>query len=241
MLAVLLITTLLVTYASAIPESDLEKFRASGRFIVKFDAYTNQTQYQMIKAFHNESSTFYVVFRANIGDAVPYDDFYINYWCQGDALFTEFHTTDYPSWVQSGIISFSKQYAFQTTEYYNNATVDMSSSICWINSATGLFVDGNAGYTNFNMELVPVLNTFVITIEMFCSDSARTDLIGLLSAGLSSVFANNVNFLYTMWLVVQILAIIFIVIGVPVLIIMLIRWAIWRISGFKILEKKTNV
>jgi hypothetical protein len=44
-----------------------------------------------------------------------------------------------------------------------------------------------------------------------------------------------------MWLVVQILAIIFIVIGVPVLIIMLIRWAIWRISGFKILEKKTNV
>ena len=238
---VFLVSLLLISVVSAIPESDLEKFRASGRYFVKFDEYTNETQYQTISAFHNESLSFYVVFRAHAGDAPPYDDFYVEYKCLGDALSTEFHTTDYPSWNERGLISFRKIYAYNgITSYYDNSTVYMSWSQCWLISATGLDAVGNAGYAEFYVELVPVLNTLVITLDYFCSDVVKTNLFQQLIAGIALVLEKNVNFLYTLWIVFQILAVLFIVLGIPIIIFLLIRLAIFKISGFKILDRRSS-
>jgi hypothetical protein len=237
-----IIALLLLSFSvSAIPETDLEKFRASGRFFVKFDGYTNDTQYQTVSAFHNESLSFYVIFRANAGDAPPYDDFHVEYKCLGDALPTEFHTRDYPSWNASGLISFRKNYAYNgITAYYDNSTISSSWSYCWIISANGLDAVGNAGYSEFYVELVPVLNTLVITLDSFCSDEARVNLIEQLTSGIYLVLEKNVNFLYTLWIVFQILAVLFIVLGIPILIFLIVRWAIWRISGFKILDRRSS-
>jgi len=237
----LVITALMMKYASAIPESDINKFRAAGRAVMKFDSYTNSSRVIDVRAFHGESSSFYLVFRASIGDALPYDDFYVNYICSGDALPTGFHTTDYASWNTAGIISVGRNFYFTENFTYNSATIETRWSSCQILSATDLVVDGNAGYTSFNVEVVPVLTNTVITLDAFCSDEYRTTLIGLLINGISSVFTNNLNILNTAFIVFETLIVLFIVIGIPALVILFIRWAIYRISGHKIFSRENSV
>ena len=93
-----MITALFVSTASAIPTSDISKFRSVARETVKFDLYTNSSRAISLRAFHRESASYYLIIRANPGDVYPYDDFYVNFICSGDALPTGLHTTDYPSW-----------------------------------------------------------------------------------------------------------------------------------------------
>jgi hypothetical protein len=240
-IAIFIIALLSVSIASAIPETDLNKFRASGRFYPYFSQYTNETQYQTISAFHGESDYFYLIVRAHAGDAVPYDDFHLQFRCLGDEVPTELHTTDYPSWVEAGFISFKREYAFDDVlSYYDGTAVNTSWSYCWLITADSLSVNGNAGYTQFYIELVPVLENTVITLNELCGDSERANLINELSEGISLVLEMNVNIIYTIWIVFQILVVILIVIGIPILLFMLIRWAIWRVTGVKLFERRTN-
>ena len=236
---VLLVSLVLASSVSAIPEADLDKFRASGRYYALFDTFAgNDTQYFTAKAFHNDSDNFYIVFRANVGDAPPYDDFYISFNCLGDGIPTEFHTTDYPSWEEAGFVTFLKGYEFEVQEYYDGVNISMSWSYCSLNSATSLVTSGNNPYTTFYVEVVPVLDTKVMTLEMYCSDEGRNALIDQLRNGIWSVLEKNVNFLYTIWIVFQIIAVILVVLGIPILIFMLIRWAVWRVSGHKLFERR---
>lgn len=226
----------------AIPESDLYNFKSSVRSYAKFDDYggSTSTRSYEIKSFYNESDSFYFVVRASAGDIKPYDDFFLRVWCSGDSLPTEFHTTDYDSWVSNGQITFKRNFYISYTEMYDDVSVPAMMSGCEIYSASGLVVDGNAGYTTFYVDMVPILPTVVITLDAFCTDERRVNLTGRLESGILLVLQNNTNFLYTMWIIVQVVAVIAIVIGVPVFILLMIRWAIWRITGFKLLDRSTN-
>jgi hypothetical protein len=233
----IVITLVLMTYASAIPESDINKFRASGRETMKFDAYTNNSRTVEVRSFQQSSSTFYLVFRANPGDVAPYDDFYVRFECDGDVIPAEFHTTDYPSWVATGIVSIGRTYRYNGTIMYINATwgmLDAQWSSCRIISATGLVVIGNAGYATFNVETVPVLGTVVITLDLLCADEKRANLTAQVVDGIFSVFNVNLDILNIAFIILQTLAVIFVVIGVPATIFLLIRWVVWRMSGYKI-------
>lgn len=227
---------------SAIPESDLYKFKSSVRGYAKFDENggTASARSYEIKSFYNESDSFYFVLRASIGDVKPYDDFFIRMWCSGDSLPTEFHTTDYDSWASNGQITFKRNFYTSYSEVYDNISVPASKSSCEIYSASGLAVDGNSGYTTFYVEMVPTLSTTVITIDQFCMDERRVNMTARLTAGILVVLQNNTNFLYTLWIIVQVVAVIAIVIGMPVFILLMIRWAIWRIAGFKLFDRSTN-
>jgi hypothetical protein len=237
-----LIAVLSSGLVSAIPESDLYKFKSSVRGYAKFDEYggSTATRSYEIKSFYNESDSFYFVIRASAGDIKPYDDFFVRVWCSGDSLPTEFHTTDYDSWVSNGQITFKRNFYTTYSEVYDNLSIPAEKSGCEIYSASGLVVDNNAGYTTFYVEMVPILPTAVITLDAFCADEKRVNITGRLTSGILIVLQNNTNFLYTMWIIVQVLAVIIIVIGVPVFILLMIRWAIWRITDFKLLERSTN-
>jgi len=49
---------------------------------------------------------------------------------------------------------------------------------------------------------------------------------------------NNINIFYTLFIVAQILAIIFVVIGIPILVFLMIRWTIWKTTGRRILAPR---
>lgn len=240
LLSLLILTAMLSPFVHAIPESDMENFRASFRETYLFDEYSNATRILTIKSLHNHSDYFYVVFRSHVGDAPPYDDYYVQYWCQGDSVVTEFHTTDYDSWNSNGLISFAHEYFYHGTSAYDNTTISSDESYCWVMHANSLDVSGNTGYTAFNVEFVPVLDIPVYTLNSFCADEMRNDLRESLMEGIYSVLEINVNIIYTIWIVFQIVAVIFVVLGIPIIVFMLIRWAIWRLSGYKLGgERKT--
>jgi hypothetical protein len=226
--------------ASAIPESDIYKFKSAVRGYMTFDEFMgNSTDDRalVLKSFDNGSISFYVVLRANVGDAPPYDDFYVRMRCSGDALPLEFHTTDYASWNKVGQISFKRTYDVGYVEQYDNLSMPAILSSCQIESASGLAVDGNLGYTDFYMEMVPILSTNVITLDEYCTGERRVNVTGNIKNSILLVLTNNVNFIYTLWILFQIMAVIIVVIGVPVMVLLLIRWALWRLAGFKLFER----
>jgi hypothetical protein len=243
LVAAVLLSCSAMGFVSAIPESDLYHFKSAVREYVPFDAYVanmSHGRYYFLKQFWNSSDSYYMVLRVNAGDTPPYDDFFVRFICSGDSLPTEFHTTDYPSWVSDGQISVKRGYFYFYDEVYDTVSIPAAISSCQILTASNLTVSGNAGYTTFNLELVPTLNTIVITLDQFCSDRKRANLTGRIGAGILTVLENNVNFLYTLWIVFQVIGVIVIVIGVPVFVLLLIRWAVWRISGHKMFERRSD-
>jgi len=236
----LLMSICFVSAVQAIPESDAESFRASARYFVEFDDYYNGTigRTLTLKSFHSEASYYYVVFRANVGDAKPYDEFDVSFRCEGDTLATSFKTTDYPSWEESGQISFKREFNIRGNETYFNNTINVSTTFCTVLTAGNLVVDSNDGYTKFMMELVPILRNIVITPKSSCELTSAHQTLDSELDSLYKVFVNNINIFYTLFIVAQILAIIFVVIGIPILVFLMIRWTIWKTTGRRILAPR---
>jgi hypothetical protein len=142
--------------------------------------------------------------------------------------------------VQRGLISFKKSfYYYDNSDTYDNISIESQYSTCEIISASNLEVDGNSGYTTFYVEVVPVLYSgSVITVQQLCETESRNTLIEALGNGIWTVLENNVNFLYLIWLSIQTSAIVFVFIGIPLLVFLLIRWMIFKITGNKIFERK---
>lgn len=225
------------SFAAAIPESDLYYFQGASRDTFKFDSYFNGTASRAttLNALHNASSSYYIVIRANAGDVFPYDDFSVQFHCIGDGVDTFVRTIDYPSWVASGQVSMKRSYVLEINRTYGNVTGNIKQATCEIVSAGDLIPSNNTGYTTFNFELVPLTQTKVVTVQAACEDEARGTLIGNLVNGTVNVVSNNVNIITTFWIVVQIVAIVFIFIGIPVLLLLFIRWVIFKVAGRKIL------
>jgi len=233
----------LAVTASAIPDTEIYNFKASVTGIFKFDEYNyynnnySMTRTVQLYTFFNESQYYYAIVRANPADVSPYDEFDITFFCDGEP-YTSFTTTDYTSWVESGQISFKKRFGSITTRSYGNSTLSANEAYCTIISASGLVVDGNVGYTTFNLDIVPVTTTAVTTVESYCEEEALRDTVTAELAAIDTIFNTNVNFVTTLFIVFQILAIVAVVLGVPILLFMLLRWAIWKITGIRILERR---
>lgn len=232
---------------SAIPDTEIYNFRASATAVFLFDEYNpsydgiHDTLREIdLYVFFNESQYYYVLIRGVSADVSPYDDFFVSFSCDGEPA-TSFHTTDYTSWVESGQISFKKQFnpAIVTVDY-GNATIDALYSYCQIYSANSLVVDGNSGYTQFNVDLVPVTTSAVTTLERYCEEAALQDTITAELSAINTIFTNNVNFITTLFTVFQILALIFVVLGIPIMVLLLVRWVIWKVTGMRILERKVE-
>jgi hypothetical protein len=230
----------------AIPDTDIYNFRAVGSQTFVFDEYCTGSECNRtirLKSFHNFSNSFYIMFRHHTGDAEPYDSYNIEFRCSGDALPLAFNTNDYAGWEERGIISFKREFGtYVDGNSYDNITIDTHYSDCEIISANSLTVDGNTGYTTFTVEVVPILDAgSVTTVQTYCETEARNDLIANLQSGIWTVLENNINFFFTIWIIAQTLGIILVVIGIPVLVFLMIRWAIWKVTGIKLLERKEKM
>jgi len=232
---------MLASVVSAIPEEDLYRFTGAGRFTFKFDDYYNSSAMRTAKIRFITNHTnlyYYIVIRANIGDSPPYDSFDVSFICNGDESETAFTTTDYSSWVESGQISFKRRFSDPHTVYYMGVfPFQAMDGECNITSATNLQVEGNEGYTTFNVELVPLLDTNVKTVQSYCEERARTNLIETEINETLTVITSNLNIFTTLWIVIQIFAVILLVIGLPFVIFMMIRWAVYKVTGHKIFAR----
>lgn len=235
----------LAVTVSAIPDAEIYNFKASVTGEFKFDEYnpTNNnfsiTRTVQLYTFFNESQYYYVIIRANPADVSPYDEFDIEFFCDGEshAIFT---TTDYTSWVESGQISFKKQFTSTASRSYGNSTLYANFGYCTVVSASGLVVDGNVGYTTFRLDLVPVTTGVVTTLESYCEEEALSDTITAELSAIDTIFTTNVNFLTTLFTVFQIIALVFVVLAIPIMMFMLIKFVIWKITGIRILDKRVE-
>jgi len=227
---------------SAIPEFDLYKFTGAGRFTFSFDSFHNSTNPRTgtIRYLTNQTAQYYyVVIRANVGDVAPYDEFDLSFVCSDDETETALTTTDYNSWVQSGQVSFRHEFDDPHTVYYMGIfPFNAMDGQCNVTSASGLIPNGNTGYTTFNFELVPLQDSDVQTVQVYCEDQARADLIEAEVNGTLSVITNNVNIFYTLWIVIQIVAMLFLVVGIPAVMLLMIRWSIFKVTGRKLFARE---
>lgn len=241
-IGILMVLLILPTTILAIPDSDINDFKSSIRAQFKFDEYYNSTNPRALAltSYFNSSMYYYIVLRSSSPDIAPYDDYYIKFKCYGDAIATEFHTTDYDTWRTAGQISFKKQYLLISGDVaYDGTNLSDQATYCEIFNASGLVATNNAAYTTLTIELVPILSSGnVITLTYFCEDAARKSLISKEMDAIGSIIGINVNVFSSLWIIAQILAVILIVIGVPILAILLIRWAIYKITGKVIFQKK---
>lgn len=235
----------LAVTVSAIPDTEIYNFKASATGIFLFDEHNptydgNHSIVRQIElyTFFNESQYYYIVIRKNPADVYPYDDFYISFACDLEPI-TAFHTTDYTSWVESGQISFKKRFTGSyDVEYVNGTTLTANHGYCYVTESYGLTVNGNTGYTTFNVDLVPVTISAVMTLESYCEEASLQDTItGELSA-FENILANNLNFITTLFIIFEILAVVFVSLGIPIMVFMLVRWAIWKITGHRLLDRK---
>jgi len=224
-----------VPFAAAIPESDLYYFRASVRSIFQFDEGYNGSAGRVayLKAFQNASNYYYIVLRANAGDALPYDRFDLSFGCTDDITDTFVRTTDYPSWVQSGQISFKRAFGNVSYYTYDGMSRPVSEARCEIKSASGLVPNGNVGYAMFNVELVPLLSSFVNTLQAICESDARAEVTEGIINATGNIVSFNVNILFTLWIILQIVLVVFVVIVLPAIIILMVLWAVQKVTGKK--------
>lgn len=242
-LLVFLAMLITLPLASAIPETDLYKFTEATRFTFEFDLYRNDTYMRSatVRHFGNETSKYYyVVIRSNVGDVLPYDEFDVSFACNGDETETIFTTTNYNSWVESGQVSFKHEFGDPFIVYYGFLPTTVVEGQCNVTSASGLVVDGNAGYTTFNFELVPLQDTSVLTVQLYCEDEARRDLIEAELNGTYTILSSNINIFYVGWLIFQIIAILLIFVGIPVLFIIMVSWVYYNITGRRLIGGHEN-
>jgi len=234
----------LASASSAIPDSEIYNFKSSITGVFYFDEYNPKydgihgiTRELELLSFYNESQYYYIVIRKSSVDQPPYDDFFVTFICDAEPV-TSFHTTDYTSWVESGQISFKKQYGYQDDFDYGTGSIRGRYSYCQIREASNLTVSGNTGYTTFNVDLVPVTISSVQSVESYCEEEYLRDTITAQLSAMGTIVETNVGFVSTIFTVFQTLVIVFIVIGIPILIFLFIRWAVWKITGIRILERK---
>lgn len=243
-LLLMLIIAMSFQTASAIPSGDLYFFRGAARHVVPFDEFYNSTTQRELTVFsyYNSSAYYYFIIRVNSGDAKPYDAFTVSYQCSDDPTPVTLLTTDYSSWVESGQISIKRAFPVNYTVYLSGElnTAIVKEASCRIVSATGLAVDNNAGYTSFNAEIVPMLTMTVVTLDAYCEDTSRADLIETIVAGILNVVLKNVDIVYTLFLIFEIMVVIGVLIGLPTLIIILVGWASHKITGKKLGSKSDN-
>jgi len=235
MLAVMLVPTVL-----AIPESDSDSFRTSFRRNVQLDAYYNSSFLQSIGMqvyALNLSTSYYFVMRRNPADIYPYDDMNVCFICTADYLDTCFYTRDYPSWTENGQISFLKTGYAEVNRTYNGTVRVVDFVQCTVKSVTDVSYDGNGAYAYLMAEMIPRINTQFTTIQRQCETDSAQAVIAKELEGINTVIGVNVNVWNTLFIMFQINAVIFVVFVIPVMIFLMLRWFIFKITGHKMLER----
>lgn len=189
-----------------------------------------------IYSYHQYSDTWYLYIKSNPHDDPPYDNLTISVQCNDASSPTVFPTTFYQDWNDTGELVFSFPYGEdQIAITYNDHIIygDVGWCDLSVTSHGGSFINNSLSYNYLEMKMIPLISSFE---DLDCSnvDSATVGI----ATGLTSLVTYNADLWEIAWLFYSIMILILATFGVPILLFMAIRFAIYRITGHKILERR---
>jgi hypothetical protein len=232
-LAVCLVPT--VVQASIDPYAPLVTFQMAVAQHLFIDG--NSTELALM-SFHSSSNNWILFFRHNNADESAYDNLSLTVECNGESPVT-FDTTDYSDWVDKGVLSI--EFPYQQDGYsvtYNTVPLSAKYSKCTVSVddyGGASYVNNSLPYYSIDVEMIPYLSTFEF---IACEDIVTTETSIL--DELEMIVGMMTDFWQIAWLVYSIFIVIVAVFMIPIFIFILIRWAIYRLSGYKLIERKEN-
>ena len=186
--------------------------------------------------FHESSQNWILFFRHAAYDEAPYDNLSVVVMCN-DMSPVGFDTAAYSQWVSEGILSI--EFGYQDTGYpvtYNERAFTGKYSKCYVALAdygAGSYMNNTWNYTKLGVEMIPYLST----VEFLdCGDVESPELAT--ANELSSVVTMMTDAWTILWLVWSIFIVIFAIFMIPIFIFIILRWAIFRITGIRLVEHK---
>jgi len=203
---------------------------SGGRFV-----YLNASHVASLElnTFHGSSESWILYIRANPYDAYPYDNLTWHVDCTNgeDAVFD---TVGYATWNSFGYIQIPMAYEpAPVTVHYNSVPLEAKSVSCDFSLLAWNEVNNTANYTRMIVEMIPyyaslefVNCTGVNGFGMNITGSITT-AVGYMHSGWDIA-----------WIVYSICIIVFAIVGIPLLVFIIIRFGIYRLTGTKFIEKK---
>lgn len=229
-LGIALMMIVITPYAQAVP---YYIFGMAGRGFI----YTNSsvTTTMRINAFHGSSETWKLFLEKSGNDQFPYDNFTLNIDCtSGDSA--SIITTDYTSWVDYGYIDIPLTYEDESVIInYNSVPLSTKTVEC----------DFVMTYVNQTNNTYPYVRRWIQMIPYYASIEF-VECTGFEDENFGMQFTGQLTGVITMmedawdiaWIIYSISIIVFAVIGIPILVFIIMRWAIYRITGHKLIERR---
>lgn len=189
-----------------------------------------------LMSFHSSSNNWILFFRHNDADLSAYDNLSLSVACNGESPVV-FDTTDYPDWVDKGVLSI--EFPYERSDFavsYNTVEFTAKYSKCTLSVSDyggSSYVNNSYSYNSIDVEMIPFLSTFefIACDDIVTTETSILDEIGLITGMMTDVWQ-------ILWLVYSIFIVIVAVFMIPIFIFIIIRWAIYRLSGYKLIERK---
>lgn len=183
-----------------------------------------------ILAFHETSQGWILHIVRNDDDAPPYDNFHFNFACDGIGS-GSFNTTSYSSWNSSGVIDVNMEYGNPSYQIaYNSVPFTAKYTRCVFNiTSDSSSFNNNSAYSILHVESIPLL----ATIEFLSCAQMSSPAVSF-TAELTSLVVIMSDMWTIAWLVYSIGAVVFAVFVVPTMIFLLVRFALYKLTNYKI-------
>lgn len=225
------IAFMLFMTASAQATTPYYFFGMSGERFVYLNA--SHVSSMTLNSFHGTSETWQLFIRANTNDNPPYDNLTWVVDCtSGDSATVD--TLEYPTWVSDGYIEIAMNYEDEDeTVYYNAIPLTAKVVTCDFTISDWNATNNTANYRMW-VEMIP----FYAVLE-FVECEGFEDNFGISFTGqVTTVIGMMEDGWEIAWYVYSIVIIIFAVIGIPILVFIVIRWSIYRLTGHKLIERR---
>jgi hypothetical protein len=191
-----------------------------------------------LMSFHSSSNNWILFFRHNSLDDLPYDNLSLTVVCNGESPVT-FDTTAYPDWNDKGVISV--EFPYQQSDFavsYNTVQFTAKYSKCTLSvddHGNSSYVNNSYAYDFIDAEMIPYLSTF----EFVACDDVVTTETSILGE-IEMIVGMMSDFWTILWLVYSIFIVVVAVFMIPIFIFILLRWSIYRLTGYKLVERKED-
>jgi len=202
---------------------------ASAQQIAISKLYLNNTESVMSwLAFHESSESVGWYIRQNQNDTGLADNISITFDC-GGSVAGSFYTTDYDTWNQFGYIQINLDYEDENYRIsYNENPFTAKYLRCEFTASAVQFIN-NSAYDYIEVEFIPTDASleFVDCSGISSSEISITGSIGSLVSLMGDMWE-------IAWLIYSIAIIVLAVFGIPIFVFMLIRYLIYKLTGYRI-------
>lgn len=236
MLLAILALIISPTFATAdlSPNAPTNSFEMAIEQVVRIDGDAGSMS---LVSFHESSQNWVLFFRHATADVSPYDNLKLTFTCNGQTS-SPINTTQYDQWVDDGILSI--EFPYDDLNYpvtYNERDFTGKYSRCDIMiedyNASSYLGNNTGSYTGLTVEMIP----FLSVIEFVnCTGESFVE-IGITNE-LSGIVTMMTDAWSIAWVIYSIFIVVFAVFMIPIFVFILIRWAIFRITGYRLIERK---